>query len=354
MNDLRQQFFVLILICLFSWIPGLQAQSGFTIGPSMSASWYNPAESGPGIMLDLIDEELAWLCWFAFDLDGNPAWICAIGNIVGDMIVFEQAFTVEGGNFPPLFDAEQIVQVPWGSITIIFTGCDDGSMEWSTNAEGFQSGSMPLTRLTPLWGNECQDPVAEEKITIPRSEVPVVVDGAMAAGEWDDAVEVQIIVNEEWTVPVRLKNDGMNLFAIFSNVSGPNDENRVSNTRQTTTFPELFIDITPQKTEQFDTSNHWFHMSFQDCYQAGSFRNTNNCNPFLAGWTANNWPLGSSGDHIEVSISYDRLQLSPEQGHSIRLFATMTSSLLGDIVYFNWPSSAIPQQPSSWSLADIQ
>jgi hypothetical protein len=48
------------------------------------------------------------------------------------------------------------------------------------------------------------------------------------------------------------------------------------------------------------------------------------------------------------------LQLSPEQGHSIRLFATMTSSLLGDIVYFNWPASAIPQQPFSWSLADIQ
>ena len=351
---MRQLFFVLILICLFSWIPGLQAQSGFTIGPSMSASWYNPAESGHGIMLDLIDEELAWLCWFAFDLDGNPAWICAIGNIVGDMIVFEQAFTVEGGNFPPLFDAEQIVQVPWGSITIIFTGCDDGSMEWSTNAEGFQSGSMPLTRLTPLWGNECQDSVAEEKITIPRSEVPVVVDGAIGAGEWDDAVGVQIVISEEWIVAVRLKNDGMNLFAVFSNVSGPNDENRVSNTRQTTTFPELFIDITPLETEQFDTSNHWFHMSFQDCYQAGSFRNTNNCNPLLAGWTANNWPLGSSGDHIEVSISYDRLQLSPEQGHSIRLFATMTSSLLGDIVYFNWPSTAIPHQPSSWSLADIQ
>jgi hypothetical protein len=62
---LRQLFFVLIIICLFSLIPGVHAQSGFTIGPSMSASWYNPDESGHGIMLDLIDEELAWL-------DGPP------------------------------------------------------------------------------------------------------------------------------------------------------------------------------------------------------------------------------------------------------------------------------------------
>ena len=158
---MRQLFFVLIIISLFSWIPVVHAQSGFTIGPSLSASWYNPDGSGHGIMLDLIDEELAWLGWFAFDLDGNPAWICAIGNIVGDMIVFEQAFTLDGGNFPPLFDAKQIVQVPLGSITIIFTGCDDGSMDWSTNAEGFQSGTMPLTLLTPLFGNEFQDPVAD-------------------------------------------------------------------------------------------------------------------------------------------------------------------------------------------------
>ena len=136
----------------------LQQSSGpavFTINPSMSASWYNPSESGHGIMIHLLDATQAWMCWFTFDLDGNPAWICALGNINGGTIVFANAFTVEGGNFPPLFNPSEIAEIPWGSINVTFTACDAGTMDWTTTAESFQSGSMPLTRLTSLWGNDC-------------------------------------------------------------------------------------------------------------------------------------------------------------------------------------------------------
>ena len=126
------------------------------VNPSMSASWYYDRESGHGIMIHLIDAQTAWMCWFTFDLDGNRTWICAIGAIDGGTITFEEAFTVEGGTFPPLFDPTQIAEVPWGSIVVIFTGCDSGRMEWTTNAPGFVSGSMPLSRLTALWDNECQ------------------------------------------------------------------------------------------------------------------------------------------------------------------------------------------------------
>lgn len=135
-----------------------QGAAVFAIGPSMSASWFNPAEGGHGIMIHLLNSEQAWMCWFAFDLDGNRAWICALGTINGDTLEFPNAFTVEGGNFPPLFNPAQIEEVPWGSITVTFTGCDTGMMEWSTDAPGFQSGSMPLARLTSLWGSECVPP----------------------------------------------------------------------------------------------------------------------------------------------------------------------------------------------------
>ena len=123
--------------------PNSHAQSG--IDPSFSASWFNEDESGHGIMIHLIDAQTAWLCWFAFDLDGNPAWICAIGTISGDTIEFPEAFTLEGGAFPPNFDPDLIVEVVWGSITVVFTGCNSGLMTWTTSAPGFQSGSMPLT-----------------------------------------------------------------------------------------------------------------------------------------------------------------------------------------------------------------
>ena len=129
----------------------------FVVNPSISASWFNPAESGHGIMIHLLNATQAWMCWFTFDLNGNPAWICALGTIEGDTINFEEAFTVEGGAFPPNFDPQLIEEIPWGSIIVVFTGCDSGMMSWTTSAPGFQSGSMPLERLTDLWGSPCQE-----------------------------------------------------------------------------------------------------------------------------------------------------------------------------------------------------
>ncbi len=128
----------------------------FVIGPSLSGSWYNPAQSGHGIMLELLSATSAWMCWFTFDLNGNRAWICSLGSVGGVTIDFAQAFTVQGGSFPPLFDPNRIVEVPWGGITVTFAGCDTGTMTWTTTAPGFQSGSMPLHRLTTLWGTACQ------------------------------------------------------------------------------------------------------------------------------------------------------------------------------------------------------
>ena len=127
----------------------------FQVNPSMAASWYNPQESGHGIMIHLLNANTAWMCWFTFDSMGNPAWICALGTISGDTITFNQAFTVEGGAFPPDFDPAMISEVPWGSIEVVFSGCDAGTLNWTTNASGFQSGSMPIVRLTDTWGSDC-------------------------------------------------------------------------------------------------------------------------------------------------------------------------------------------------------
>lgn len=137
---------------VFLYLPDAE---DFLVNPSMSASWFNPEESGHGIMIHLLDADTAWMCWFTFTLTGETVWVCAIGQIMGDTIIFEDAFTVEGGAFPPNFDPELIVEIPWGSITVVFTGCDSAVMTWTTSAPGFTSGSMPLVRLTTLWGVSC-------------------------------------------------------------------------------------------------------------------------------------------------------------------------------------------------------
>jgi hypothetical protein len=130
--------------------------NGFVIGPSAAGSWYDPAQSGHGVLLEMLNQVHAWMCWFTFDLGGNRAWICAEGSAGSNAIDFAEAFVVDGGKFPPLFNPQAIAEVPWGSITVTFTGCNNATMAWSTTAPGFQSGSMPLSRLTSLWGIACQ------------------------------------------------------------------------------------------------------------------------------------------------------------------------------------------------------
>lgn len=127
----------------------------FAVDPSMSASWYNPAQSGHGITLEFLGSTSAWMCWFTFDLTGNRSWICGLGNVSGNTVSFPGAFVVTGGRFPPAFDPAAISEVPWGSITIAFAGCNAGTMSWTTSAAGYLSGSMPLSRLTTLWANGC-------------------------------------------------------------------------------------------------------------------------------------------------------------------------------------------------------
>ncbi len=133
----------------------LPASGEFLVNPSMSASWFNPEEGGHGIMIHLLDGNTAWMCWFTFTLTGERTWICALGTIEGDTLIFDEAFLVEGGAFPPNFDPSQIEEVPWGSIIVVFTGCNNGFMTWTTSTPGFTSGSMPLIRLTSLWGVSC-------------------------------------------------------------------------------------------------------------------------------------------------------------------------------------------------------
>jgi hypothetical protein len=63
----------------------------------------------------------------------------------------EQVVPWTGGKFPPLFEPAAIAEVPWGHVAVAFTGCDVGTMSWTTSTAGLTSRSMPLARSTTLW-----------------------------------------------------------------------------------------------------------------------------------------------------------------------------------------------------------
>lgn len=125
-----------------------------TISPRIGGTWYDPAQSGQGITVELIDDGRVLLYWFTFDDQGDPAWLIAEGHPnARDIRLFAQ--TVSGGLFPPNLDPDLIDRRDWGSIDLTFDQCDRGSMRWETSAAGFRSGSMPLQRLTGRASDGC-------------------------------------------------------------------------------------------------------------------------------------------------------------------------------------------------------
>ena len=114
--------------------------------PRLNGSWFDPAQSGHGINVEVVDRDTLLVQWLTFDADGNPLWIVGAGAHEGDSAVL-QAHTVTGGRFPPQFDPNQAQAQPWGTLWIQFLSCERARMDWQSAVPGGVAGSMPLHRL---------------------------------------------------------------------------------------------------------------------------------------------------------------------------------------------------------------
>jgi hypothetical protein len=122
----------------------------------ISGSWYNPAQSGHGLMIELFAPGKAALTWFTFDPNGTPMWLVGVADIGADGGSLKATVSrVSGGRFPPQFDPTAVQTTPWGVLEVDFTGCADGTLSWTPTASGFTAGTMPLRQLTGIDGLRC-------------------------------------------------------------------------------------------------------------------------------------------------------------------------------------------------------
>ncbi len=135
-----------------------------TITRNFSASWFDPAHSGHGFNLEVVDNPAGKTMvafWYTFDASGAPVWIVASGPVVGDRAVL-QASLVNGGRFGNGFDPALVQQRAWGTLSVSFADCNNGSVAWSPTLAGFTAGSMPIQRLTQLFGSACTGGVSDD------------------------------------------------------------------------------------------------------------------------------------------------------------------------------------------------
>jgi hypothetical protein len=125
------------------------------IGPSFSGAWYDPAQSGHGIFIEVLPGNLLLAWWFTFNPAGTEqAWFGGVGSYNGATATITDVVQTTGGRWIPNFDKTQIVNHPWGSLTFSFTDCNHGKVDFNS-VLGYGSGSMNLTRLTTPAGLTC-------------------------------------------------------------------------------------------------------------------------------------------------------------------------------------------------------
>src|SRR5690606_13831066 len=121
------------------------------IRPCHSGSWYQPAQSGHGLMVEVLGPpggRNLVAVWYAF-LDGEQRWLIGSGPVDGDSA--ELAMVVyEGGQFPPAFDPAALEQHAWGTLRFTVQGNDAAHIEWSATQAGYGSGQLGLNRLTTV------------------------------------------------------------------------------------------------------------------------------------------------------------------------------------------------------------
>ena len=127
---------------------------GFNIGAGMTGAWFDPAQAGQGLFLQVLPENRVLAAWLTFSPTGEQSWFMGVGTHGGNVATVTAVDQPTGGRWIPNFDASKVVLNAWGTLTFTFTDCNNGRVDFDSRA-GYGSGSMRLTRLTSVAGALC-------------------------------------------------------------------------------------------------------------------------------------------------------------------------------------------------------
>ncbi|MBK6726327.1 MAG: hypothetical protein IPG63_03555 [Xanthomonadales bacterium] len=93
----------------------------------ITGSWYDPARSGEGVLIERFSPTLASVVWFTYAPAGEPPgliWFGGLGEIDGNGIHVGQALRMRGARFGDAFVSADVQREPWGTLDLAFDGFD--------------------------------------------------------------------------------------------------------------------------------------------------------------------------------------------------------------------------------------
>jgi plastocyanin len=138
-------------ITVQSMAADVQITSGFT------GTWGDAGATGQlGLNLEVLTGGNLVAEAYMFAPAGGQAWVGGIGPIDGDhATIGVSTINGAGGRFAPNFDPTQVQNTRWGTLTLRFSDCNHGTLDWASSVPGYASGSLPIIRVTQPAGLSC-------------------------------------------------------------------------------------------------------------------------------------------------------------------------------------------------------
>lgn len=125
------------------------------IDGSLSGSWYHPDRAGEGFMLEVLPDGRVVASWYTYDSEGKQVWLYGSGQIDAQGVATVEVYITDGARFGSAFDPDDVNLVLWGTLRFRFSDCDHGSVSYTPKVSGFESGTLPIERLTRIGGQRC-------------------------------------------------------------------------------------------------------------------------------------------------------------------------------------------------------
>ncbi|HWS27063.1 MAG TPA: peptidylprolyl isomerase [Xanthomonadales bacterium] len=131
----------------------------FPILPLHTGTWYDPANSGRGFLIEVAQvtgaetTPLMVVTWYDF-FEGKQIWMIGTAPFTWGASSVEVPMQIStGAQFGAAFSPSQITTNPnWGRLTIRFTGCSAGTFTYTSI---YGNGSIPATSLTLPTNESC-------------------------------------------------------------------------------------------------------------------------------------------------------------------------------------------------------
>lgn len=135
------------------------------VGEDFNGTWFNPAQSGHGLTIEVVDHERAVALWYSYDPAGRPLTLYLDGRIDGRRIV-ATVFAPSGMRFGE-FDPATLQLPAWGEVSIEFSSCEQALLRYAGALPEYGRGEFPLQRLVHAAPRSCD---LDAGLTLPAGQ----------------------------------------------------------------------------------------------------------------------------------------------------------------------------------------